>query len=171
MITLICNAPECRKSFNTTYSCRSYCSRSCAATSRNKKRRRQPKLCIVCSNSLPRHQRQYCSNTCQQQLGLMKRFESWSAGAQLSRVSPGLKKLLFESQGSKCAICCLPPIWNDKPLVMVLDHIDGNAFNNSISNVRVVCPNCNAQLPTFTGRNRGNGRHDRRMRYRQGLSY
>ena len=53
----------------------------------------------------------------------------------------------------KCAICGLPPIWNEKPLTLTLDHIDGDNKNNELENLRWICPNCDRQLPTFAGRN------------------
>ena len=63
-------------------------------------------------------------------------------------------------------------MWNGKPLVLILDHINGNAEDNRYENLRFVCPNCNSQLPTFTGRNKkGNGRYYRRKRYREGKRY
>ena len=61
--------------------------------------------------------------------------------------------------------------WNGMPLVFVLDHIDGNSSDNSRANVRLVCPNCDSQLPTYKSRNRGNGRHFRRVRYANGQSF
>lgn len=57
------------------------------------------------------------------------------------------------------------------PLALVLDHIDGNPDNNHRDNLRLVCPNCDSQLPTFKSRNRGNGRSFRRQRYHEGKSY
>jgi hypothetical protein len=62
-------------------------------------------------------------------------------------------------------------VWNGAELRFVLDHVDGNANNNSRENLRLVCPNCDMQLPTSRGKNRGNGRHSRRVRYAEGKSY
>lgn len=54
---------------------------------------------------------------------------------------------------NKCYICGLLPIWNNKPIVMVLDHINGIRDDNRLGNLRLVCPNCNSQLDTFCGKN------------------
>jgi hypothetical protein len=62
-------------------------------------------------------------------------------------------------------------MWEGKLLGTILDHIDGNPSNNNRDNVRLICPNCDSQLPTYKGRNRGNGRYERRKRYQEGKSY
>lgn len=54
----------------------------------------------------------------------------------------------------KCSICGMEPVWQGKPLVLTMDHIDGNTDNCLLENLRWVCPNCDRQLPTFCGRNK-----------------
>lgn len=51
----------------------------------------------------------------------------------------------------QCFICGQEPIWQDKPLTLILDHINGVNNDDRLENLRWVCPNCNIQLPT-TGR-------------------
>jgi 5-methylcytosine-specific restriction endonuclease McrA len=52
-----------------------------------------------------------------------------------------------------CAICGLEPTWQGHPLVLVLDHINGIPDDHRLENLRLICPNCNSQTPTFAGRN------------------
>ena len=47
----------------------------------------------------------------------------------------------------------------------IIDHIDGDASNNMPDNFRLVCPNCDSQLPTFKARNTGNGRATKGMEW------
>jgi hypothetical protein len=77
----------------------------------------------------------------------------------------------LDEQEGCCDICGNVEEWNGMPLSLVLDHIDGNASNNARENLRLICPNCDSQLPTFKSRNRGHGRHARRQRYANGQSY
>lgn len=54
-----------------------------------------------------------------------------------------------------CPLHASPAIWDGKPIRMILDHIDGCRFNNRPKNLRLLCPNCNSQLGTTGGRNKG----------------
>lgn len=46
----------------------------------------------------------------------------------------------------------------NKPLVFILDHIDGHANNNTRTNLRLICPNCDSQLDTYKSKNKNSDR-------------
>lgn len=54
----------------------------------------------------------------------------------------------------KCAICDLGPEWNNKPMPLILDHINGVNNDNRLENLRFICSNCDCQLDTYKSRNR-----------------
>jgi len=63
-----------------------------------------------------------------------------------------LKHRLFDEgimeekcQGEDCGIT----EWKGKKITLELDHIDGDRNNNSKDNLRILCPNCHSQTPTF----------------------
>ena len=74
---------------------------------------------------------------------------------QFSNISRGAVKRRFIqiTQAVNCSICNQQPLWNNKPLVMRLDHINGTTDDNRIENLRVICPNCDSQLDTFCSKN------------------
>lgn len=82
-----------------------------------------------------------------------------------------IRLYLTEAQDGRCAICDTDALWQGLPLTLILDHVDGDASNNRRENLRLVCPNCDSQLPTFKARNRGRGRAWRKQRYTDGKSY
>ena len=52
----------------------------------------------------------------------------------------------------RCSECKIVD-WNGKPLRFQMDHVDGNTFNNDVSNLRWLCPNCHTQTPTWGVKN------------------
>lgn len=80
-----------------------------------------------------------------------------------------LKRYLKEERGYKCEICNISN-WNNQPISLHIDHIDGNSDNNFPSNIRLLCPNCHSQTETFSGRNKKNTKrnsYNRRYRLRK----
>lgn len=67
-----------------------------------------------------------------------------------------LKKRLIKAGllKTECYECKLGTVWNGKNLVLVIDHINGVHNDNRIENLRLLCPNCNSQTETFSGKNK-----------------
>lgn len=56
---------------------------------------------------------------------------------------------------NKCQFYTAPLVWNGKPFKLVLDHIEGNRYDNHPRSLRYLCPNCDSQLDTRGGGNKG----------------
>lgn len=72
-----------------------------------------------------------------------------------SKSSRWLKKLRLLKDGyltNRCERCGIID-WRGKPLAIHIDHINGVKDDWRLENLRMLCPNCHSQTPTFGGRN------------------
>jgi DNA-directed RNA polymerase subunit RPC12/RpoP len=136
-----------------------------------------PHICPECSSKIPyskRFSNKFCSRSCAAKFNnplkpkkiklvkeslLERKLKEFNLGKVWTRHT--LRKLLIITCGNKCSICNIPNTWENKVLTLIVDHIDGNVANNLPINLRLICPNCNSQTPTFCGRNKGKGRESR----------
>ena len=72
-------------------------------------------------------------------------YEQW-------RLAQGLPS---RCDNEDCTYFTTPLQWNGTALPLILDHINGNHKDNGPDNLRLLCPNCDSQLPTRGGRNKG----------------
>lgn len=133
----------------------------------NKGKRTVPLLlCLNCQKETGN--KKYCNNTCQQEYSrktfIKNYYENQHLFVDLPYTSKTLKDLVLKEQNFFCNICFLPNLWMGKPLTLILDHIDGNAHNQTRKNLRCICSNCDSQLPTYKSKNKNSARRDRYLR-------
>jgi hypothetical protein len=63
------------------------------------------------------------------------------------------RKVVLTDQNHKCNRCSINE-WLGKPIILELEHIDGNNKNWQRTNLEFLCPNCHSQTPTWRGRNK-----------------
>lgn len=142
-----------------------FCNHSCAAAFNNKGVRRHgeaPIDCLACGNKTSNNK--FCSTKCQSDFEWAIKKEKIKTGDNKNVAVRTLKKYLSDTFGDECDICSITE-WCGQPVPLVMDHISGNPYDNRIENLRLICHNCNAQTPTFAGKNKGNGRFERAKRY------
>lgn len=105
----------------------------------------------------------FCSAQCQADFRYTSKINQWLIeGIDWKGMIPNwVRKYLRETNGNFCSVCKITE-YNNKPITFEIDHIDGNHTNNSVKNLRLICPNCHSQTPTYKNRNKGNGRPQRK---------
>ena len=67
--------------------------------------------------------------------------------------TPTLRNAMDKSGVERvCALCGCEPVWRDQPLVLMIDHINGDWLDNRLGNLRFLCPNCHSQTSTWCRR-------------------
>jgi hypothetical protein len=140
-----------------------FCSRSCSVSFTNKthpKRIKEikSKNCIYCLQPFQYHSKsskKYCSKIC---LISHKEHKIKTIGFGNGFYhNNSIRKYFISNYGNKCMICNLnADNWNGKPITLIVDHINGKGNDNTLDNLRIICPNCDCQLPTYKAKNKGN---------------
>ena len=163
---------KCNKEFQSLKSeGRKFCSSTCSVSYNNSLRERKVGQNIQCKNCSKEIllekslNRIYCSRKCHRDFEYNERINQWKLGilkghkGKNKSITPWLRKYLFNLRGAKCEKCgwgVVHPI-DGKPLVEI-NHIDGNAENNSENNLEILCPNCHSMTHNFRARNKNSTR-------------
>ena len=124
-------------------------------------------FCLTCQKPLKSgHLTPYCAEHLVQHRQ-EERIANWLETGDIGlnpdcTVGPVFRKYILEEQNNCCAICGMQQVWNNKALVFILDHIDGDAAHSERSNLRLICPNCDNQLPTYKSKNKNSSRTKRK---------
>lgn len=189
------NCEVCSKEFESLKSeNRRFCSKSCSATHNNKGVVRNYEdgfysllkpnnnlegceiekrifNCSFCNKEITkniRRNRKFCSNGCSNNYKKEKKDKQIENG-EIS-YHKTLKRYLLERREYKCEICEIS-VWMNNSVPLILDHINGDTYDNLPANLRLICPNCDAQTDTYKGKNKGKGRYERMKRYYENKSY
>jgi|SRR6187402_713782 len=103
-------------------------------------------ICLNCNNQTKRKSAIYCSLICSSEHTKIKSLERYEKGE--IKDPKTIKRILIQKKGELCTECDQEPVWNEKPLSLQVDHIDGNSDNNLPNNLRLLCPNCHSQQET-----------------------
>ena len=132
----------------------------------------EPKLCTICGTIIGKHS---ATGLCpkhltehKQQVKLQHWLDTGDTGLEADTTIRGIyRDYIMDQQNHCCAICGMPDEWNGKPLVFVLDHINGDAAYSARENLRLICPNCDSQLDTFKSKNKNSARTKRKQFLKQ----
>lgn len=171
----VCKACKCPLLYSKRQN--TFCGHSCSASFSNPRRAnnrfaKRSFTCDFCGRVVKdKKGGKYCSvKCCGKHRWKNRKDEITTANKIVSKHVGMAKRYLVETRGYKCEICNLFE-WLGQKLPLVLDHIDGNSRDWSLGNLRLICSNCDSLTLTYKGKNRGNGRHSRRQRYKEGKSY
>lgn len=111
-------------------------------------------------------QKKYCDVVCQQAFQSSQKIAAFLNGELVGehiRFSTGSwqRNVLIDLFGYKCN-CCGISEWMGKPLTLEVNHKDGNAANNQLSNLEFLCCNCHSQTPNFRALNKKSVRTHRK---------
>lgn len=68
-----------------------------------------------------------------------------------------IRAILIKNLKPYCCDVCKLGDWLNNKIVLELDHINGDRLDNTLQNLRFLCPNCHSQTKTFRGRNINKG--------------
>lgn len=155
-----------------------YCSPECEAVMLARKgnatktpRTEKQRHCLWCGDILvTKGATKYCSLDCQGKHKVAQvrdeilrtgQFPASNEGETNRRV---VRSFLEAEYGHACMMCGRTE-WNGQPIMLIVDHIDGNSKNHSINNFRLICPNCDSTTDTYKYKHGRRSTRDWRQKY------
>ena len=125
---------------------------------------KEKQYCNFCGKEIKKSHhkiRVFCSNECIQHFCHQQKMKQVEENNGVGCDIRQIKKYLLETKGHKCEICGIETLMN-KPVPLILDHINGRASDDRLENLRLICCNCDAQLPTYKSKNKNSDRKNRK---------
>lgn len=158
----MCEVPGCSNALDRQ---KRYCSLSCSAKGTKSwtykiEGPRRTWTCRYCGEEHRRQNVAFCSPEHKFQWGKENFIHRLESGAYSGSSSVRGQLYKYGLKQPKCEWCGITE-WRGQPAPLTLDHVNGDATDNRLVNLRILCANCHSQTPTFCGRNKGNGRRSR----------
>ncbi len=123
--------------------------------------------CKLCNKPIRQNKTGYCQPCLvinNREIKIRTWLETGDIGMSVNTTVRGvIREYILHEQNNRCSICDMENIWNKQQLNFILDHIDGDASNSQRNNLRLICPNCDAQLDTYKSKNKASARNARKQ--------
>lgn len=90
----------------------------------------------------------YCSSKCKADEIRHTVYKNIDSGIVNGHSASTMRNYLLLKRGCKCEICGITE-WGGKPLTVIMDHIDGNSDHWDVTNLRLICSNCDTLTPNL----------------------
>jgi len=159
---------KCGKSHDGTYGSGRYCNRGCS-NSRTHTKETLQKISKGVKTHISKNGHQ---GGCNKDLMTVDEYENYLFNLNqtlnlkllekdFSEVNEhSIKKRVYLEQKGSCNNCGLTE-WLGTPIVLELEHKDGNHQNNIRENLECLCPNCHSLTDTWRGRNKKGKRSEK----------
>lgn len=121
------------------------------------------KCCLYCNKFINIKNKYYCSQECDNNFRYTQRVKDFTENKYQDKLlntgsNRWFRKFLISQFGESCSECGIGNTYNNKDLTLEVDHIDGKAKNNKLSNLRFLCLNCHSQTDTYRAKNKNSDR-------------
>lgn len=139
---------QCKCSYQTKCNHSKFCSQQCSSAYR--RNRPVEVVCNQCSNTftknesrLKRSYKHFCTNLCKKEYYEVNSHERGVYNKHNGRSATSTyRKLAFASYKHECYYCKYDKFID----VLQVHHLDENRNNNSLENLRIVCPTCHSEV-------------------------
>ena len=133
---------------------------------------------IKCEHCLIKFKRRtpkqiYCSKECSCKDRSKKAVDRWLSGEdkrdRITGANHMVRKYLMNINKNKCSQCGWGEVNQFTGKVpLEVHHVDGNCCNNSIENLRLLCPNCHTLTSNYGSRGGSKNSRERTKYYKKG---
>lgn len=149
------NCKKCNGEFEPVKGLKNYCSQKCANTRIHSEETRKK-----ISESLKKSEKFYISErkkvidreVLREQMKEQRKQQLLSADLSTLKHEGRRSRIMLEQ--NYCCNKCKLSEWLGQPIMLELEHKDGNNKNNIRENLEALCPNCHSQTEFWRGKNK-----------------